>query len=195
MFTKNTYLIKERFSMFKMVDRYDIFDVENGTMVAYAKESIPQWKKALRLVLKKSLMSTKIEIKNADTDEEMYSLHKPFAWLRPSVYVYNAQGGEIGYFKSRIFTLGGRFDVFSAQNSKIAELKGNWTGWNFKFEDVSGNQIGEVTKKWAGIGKEFFTNSDNYVVSLGKNTLLQPELMALLIIAGLAVDVVYKEQQ
>jgi uncharacterized protein YxjI len=195
MFTKNTYLIKERFSLLKVIDRYDIFDIETGSLVAYAKENIPHWKKALRLVMKKSLMSTQIDIRTAMTDELVYRLQKPFAWLRPSVHVYDAEGRKIGHFRSRILTLGGRFDVFSAENKKIAEVKGNWTGWNFKFVDKSGKQIGEVTKKWAGIGKEFFTNSDNYVVSIDYGVSAQADAMALLIIAGLAIDVVYKEQQ
>jgi hypothetical protein len=75
MFTKNTYLIKERFSMLKVVDRYDIFDAESGEMVAYAKENISSWKKALRLFVKKALMSTTIEIKNATTNVSCCTLY------------------------------------------------------------------------------------------------------------------------
>ncbi len=130
-----------------------------------------------------------------DQCELLYTLHKPFAWFRPTVYVHDAKVGEIGYFKSRLFSLGGHFEVFSSKQQKIAEVKGNWTGWNFKFLDNSGKKMGEVTKKWAGIGKEFFTNSDNSVVSIDKNIPVHTELMALLIIAGLAIDVVYKERQ
>jgi uncharacterized protein YxjI len=195
MFTKNIYLIKERFELLKIVDRYDIFDAETGTLVAYAKENITNWKKALRLVVNKSLLSTTIEIKDAVTEKIEFTLQKPFRWLRSEVHVMDAKGTEIGFFKSRIFSLGGAFDVFADEFTKIAEVKGNWTGWNFKFKDLQGNEIGLVTKKWAGIGKELFTTSDNYMVSISEQYKNNPKQMALLIIAGLAIDVVYKEKK
>jgi uncharacterized protein YxjI len=195
LFTKNTYLIKERFELLKVIDRYDIFDPETGNLVAYAKENVPGWKKALRWVVNKSWMSTTIEIKDAETEHIAYTLERPFTWFRSRVEVKDADGKPIGYFQSRLLSIGGAFDVFNADNVKYAEVKGNWTGWTFRFSDVYGNEIGLVTKKWAGIGKEFFTNSDNYVVNIADSESGSPMQMALLIIAGLAVDVVYKEQQ
>jgi uncharacterized protein YxjI len=195
MFTKNTYLIKERFQLLKVVDRYDIFDAETGNLVAYAKEMIPVWKKALRLFINKSLMSTTIEIKDASTEETAYTLHRPFTFIRQRVEVKDKQGSAMGFFKSRLLTLGGAFDVYADENTKIAEVKGNWTGWNFTFKDLQGNEIGLVTKKWAGIGKEFFTTSDNYMVNISDKFSHNREMMALLIIAGLAIDVVYKEKK
>jgi uncharacterized protein YxjI len=195
MFTKNTYLIKERFQLLKVVDRYDIFDAETGTLVAYAKEIIPVWKKALRLFINKELMSTTIEIKDATTEETHYTLHRPFTFFRKRVEVKDKQGNPLGFFKSRILTLGGAFDVYADENTKIAEVKGNWTGWNFTFKDIQGNEIGLVTKKWAGIGKELVSTADNYMVNISENFTSNSEMMALLIIAGLAIDVVYKEKE
>lgn len=194
MFTKNTYLIKEQFKLLKIVDRYDIFDPETGKIIAYAKENISNLQKALRFIVKKNLLPTYIEIKSADTNEVFYTLRKPFAIIRPYVYVTDAEGKSLGYFKSKILTLGGSFDVFVDHNQLVAKVKGNWSGWTFKFTDANGKELGLVTKKWAGIGKEFFTNSDTYVVSLNDG-IASKELMALLVIAGLAIDVVYKEKQ
>jgi uncharacterized protein YxjI len=195
MFTKNTYLIKERFELLKVVDRYDIFDAETGNLVAYAKEMIPTWKKMLRLLIDKELMSTTIEIKDATTEEIHYTLHRPFTFFRKRVEVKDKQGNPLGFFKSRILTLGGAFDVYADENTKIAEVKGNWTGWNFTFRDIQGKEIGLVTKKWAGIGKELFTTSDNYMVNISDQFPHNAEITALLIIAGLAIDVVYKEKK
>ena len=99
------------------------------------------------------------------------------------------------YFKSRIFTIGGRFDVFHTDGKKFAEVKGNWKGWTFQFLDLQGNELGLITKKWAGIGKEFFSSADNYVISLNQQIQRDEDLMALLIMAGLSVDIVLKERK
>jgi uncharacterized protein YxjI len=196
MFTKRTYLIKERVALLKVVDRYDIFDPETGAMVAYAKENISAMQKGLRLLIGKGLLPTKIEIKDANTEQLLYTMHKPVAFFRVKVLVSDSNGQAIGYFKSRIIALGGAFDVFSPLNQKIAEVKGNWKGWTFKFKDASGKEIGVVSKKWAGIGKELFTSADNYVVSISDDYVISsPDTMALLIIAGLSIDVVYKEKK
>jgi hypothetical protein len=68
-----------------------------------------------------------------------------------------------------------------------------WKGWNFRFLDKSENEIGAITKKWAGIGKELFTSADNYMIALNQEP--EPAKAILLLAAGLAVDVIYKETQ
>jgi len=51
-----------------------------------------------------------------------------------------------------------------------------------------------VTKKWAGFGKELFTSADNYVISLSDHAPKERNVAALLLAAGLAIDIVYKEK-
>ena len=70
-------------------------------------------------------------------------------------------------------------------------MKGDWKGWNFSFLDTSENEIGTITKKWSGVGKELFTSADNYFVAL--NDKPDPAIATLLLGAGLAVDTLYSE--
>ncbi|HOY10682.1 MAG TPA: phospholipid scramblase-related protein, partial [Candidatus Omnitrophota bacterium] len=65
-------------------------------------------------------------------------------------------------------------------------------GWHFRFLDKAENEIGTITKKWAGIGKEFFTSADNYIIALNHEP--EPQKAVLLLAAGLAVDIIYKEK-
>ncbi len=195
MFTKSNYLIKEHVAFLKLVDKYDIIDPESGTSVAYAKEKISSLQKVLRLLVKKHFLPSTIEIKSASGDALQYVMKKKAAFIRTKVMISDATGNEIGYFKSRVFTIGGRFDVFKMDNTKIAEVKGKWTGWDFRFLDLSGKELGTVTKQWSGIGKELFTNADNYMIALSPSLQGNSQMMALMLMAGLAIDVVYKEQQ
>jgi uncharacterized protein YxjI len=74
-------------------------------------------------------------------------------------------------------------------------VKGDWKGWNFKFLTSAGREIGTVTKKWAGLGKELFTSADNYVISISDPSMAGPAASALLLAAGIAIDIVFKESK
>ena len=101
---------------------------------------------------------------------------------------------QIGYFKSKLFSIGGGFWMYDTNDVKIAEVKGDWKGWNFKFLDLTGKEIGTVTKKWAGLGKEMFTSADNYMIALTDPTKQDPGAKALLLAAGIAIDTIFKEK-
>ena len=101
----------------------------------------------------------------------------------------------LGTFRSKLFSLGGGFFVLDALGNTFAEVKGDWKGWNFRFLDTSGRELGIVTKKWAGLGKELFTTADNYMIVLDEKTPRGGEQTALLLAAGLAIDVVFKERK
>ena len=77
----------------------------------------------------------------------------------------------------------------------FAEVKGDWVGWNFRFLGPEKEELGLVTKKWAGLGKELFTSADNYIVSIDDSLEDQPVAKMLLLAAALAIDIVYYEHQ
>ena len=85
-------------------------------------------------------------------------------------------------------------DEIILPDQQVAEVKGNWKGWDFRFLSKSGREIGTVTKKWAGLGKELFTSADNYVISLTDLGGAGQGASALLLAAGLSIDIVFKEQ-
>jgi uncharacterized protein YxjI len=188
----STFFVKEHVGMFKMHDVYDILDPSTQQMVGQAHEIVSGFKKLLRLFIDKKLMSTTVEVRDAQ-EQLVFSIHRPFRFFRSEVQVLDGQGTKIGYFKSKIFTVGGGFWVYDAKDQQIAEVKGDWVGWNFRFLTPSGEEIGQVTKKWAGIAREFFTSADNYVVSISDDLSDEPTAKCLLLAAALAIDIVYKE--
>ena len=196
MLSRNTYFIREHVGFMKLTDTYDILDPETQDQIGIAKEKPGTFKKLLRLLVNKRLLSTKIFIyEGSDPDDEskiLFSIQRGFTLFRSKVDVFDAGGNLIGWFKSKAFSIGGAFRVFEASGQEVAFVKGDWKGWNFRFLDTEGSEIGTVTKKWAGIGKEMFTSADNYMISLnGEPSQL---LATLLLAAGLAIDMVYKEK-
>lgn len=188
------FFIKERVAFMKLTDAYDIFDPESGAQVGVAKEEPPGWATFARLLINKALLPTTVNIyEGAEGGQPLFSLRKGMTLLRSKVTVVNREGVPLGRFDSKIFSFGGGFYVVNAQEEQVAEVKGDWKGWNFKILDAQQNEIGLITKKWAGLGKELFTSADNYIIDLSDSAPQGPEIAALMLAAGLAIDIVFKE--
>jgi len=190
---RTTFFIKERVAIIKLTDTFDILDPVTGQVIGVAKEEPPGWAKWLRLVVNKQMLPTTVNIYEADGQPPVLSIHRGFTFLRSKVRVVTGQGESLGYFKSKLFSIGGGFTVHDSADQQVADVKGNWKGWDFRFLALNGREIGTVTKKWAGLGKELFTSADNYVISLTDLSGASPSAAALLLAAGLAIDVVFKE--
>lgn len=189
----NTYLIKEHAGIFKLCDKYDIYDPETNEKIGVAEEKPGGLVTFLRLLINKQLMPTKVIVTEGDTDDVVFTIRRGVGFFRTKVTVHNADGEQMGYFKSKILSLGGGFLLFDNNDKQVGEVKGDWKGWNFKLISASGKEWGTVAKKWAGLAKELFTSADNYVVSLAPEVSGNVGLVTLLLAAGLAIDTVFKE--
>ena len=189
---RTSFFVRERAALLKLTDTYDILDPATGRNIGIAREEPPIWAKWLRLVIEKSMMPTTVNIYEQEGQSPVLSIHRGFTFIRSKIRVV-ARGKPLGYFKSKLISIGGGFNVFDNQDQQVAEVKGNWKGWDFKFVSKQGREIGSVTKKWAGLGKELFTSADNYIISLKDLSGTSPVASALLLAAGLAIDIVFKE--
>lgn len=193
--SKKLYFIKEQVQIMKLSGTYDIFDPDTNTQIGYAKEEPGGLVKFFRFLVSKVLLPNLVKVYDSENGEVVFYIKKPASFLRSKVSVYDKDDEFIGYFKSKVLTLGGGFFVFDHNEQQVAEIKGDWKGWNFKFLNSQGNEIGTITKKWSGLGKELFTSADNYVISIDDNEEYGTEKSMLLLAAGLAVDIIFKEHK
>jgi len=190
---RHIFLVKERVAMLKLTDTYDIFDPASNRQIGIAKEITPIWVTLLRFLIDKGKLPTRVNIFEDESHPPVASIHRGFTFLRSKIKVTGPGGKPLGYFKSKLLSIGGGFNVFDHKDQQVAEVKGNWKGWDFRFVSKNGREIGAVTKKWAGLGKELFTSADNYVISLSDLSSAGTDAGALLLAAGLAIDIVFKE--
>lgn len=195
MLNRQSYFIREHVGLMKLSDTYDILDPETKEPLGIAKEKPGTLMHILRLFIHKRNLPTKVFVyEGTDPDDEeqmLFSIRKGGMIFRTKVNICNPEGEVVGWLKSKMFSLGGAFRVFDAEGNEVAVVKGDWKGWNFRFLDPHKNELGKITKKWAGIGKELFTSADNYIISLNETP--SPGKAILLLAAGLAVDTVFKE--
>lgn len=193
MLNLSTYLVKQQAGLFKRMATYDIFDPNTNEQVGVAREEPSTLVNILRLFMDKKKLPTTVNFYVQGDSKPLFSIYRPMTWFRSKVEVKNGEGQKIGSFKSKILSMGGGFWVYDAEEQQFAEVKGDWKGWNFKFLTADGQELGSVGKKWAGMAKELFTTADNYVIALNDSAKGKPNSNELLLAAGIAIDIIYKE--
>ena len=193
MLDRRTYVVKERVGFLKLGSTYDLLDPDTGQPIGIAIEEPPGIIKYLRLVMNNHWFPTVVNVYEREGTPPVLSIHRGVAIFRPKVHV-TAGGRELGYFRAKALSIGPSFRMFDMQDREIGSVKGDWKGWNFQLLGSAGEELGRVTKKWAGLGKELFTNADTYVISLSDAAAGRREIAQLLLAAGLAIDTVFKEK-
>lgn len=191
---RRTWFVKERVAVLKLTNTWDLIDPETGVKVGIARDEPSSVAKFARLLVNKQFLPTTINVYESESLPPVLSLAKKPGLLRSSVVVTDPSHAELGKFTSKAFSLGGGFFVFDTSGRQVAEVKGDWKGWNFRLLDGEGLELGIVTKKWAGIGKELFTTADSYVISLSEHMARRRDVAPLLLAAGLAIDIVFKSK-
>ena len=125
---KKTFFIKEQIEFLKLSGTYDIFDPETSIQLGVAKEEPGGLIKMLRLLVNKLLLPNKVNVYDEANQNPILTIEKPFSLFRSKVSVHNENGDFIGYFKSKILTIGGGFWVFDPNDRQVAEIKGDWKG-------------------------------------------------------------------
>jgi len=187
--TRTAIFVSEQVALMKLRDTYDLLDPESQATIGQAKDEPASWAKWLRLMVKKQMLPTTLNVYATGQPRPVLSVHKSPGIFRTRLEVRNGDGSVLARIRSKVFSMGGAFSIDDATGQPVGELKGNWKGWDYK-ATLQGQQVGIVTKKWAGLFKEAFTSADKYLVQSER-----PENLALLLGLALAVDVVYKERQ
>jgi uncharacterized protein YxjI len=189
---RNLYLVKEHVGIFKAANNYDIYDPDSGEIILECREDkLGFFTKILRFTKFKT--STPFDIcVRVPGGEQVVRVKRGAAFLLSKVDVLDEDDQFIGGFKQKLFSLGGAFRVLDANDQPICELKGKWTGWDFRFM-AGETELAHVSKKWAGLGKELFTSADNYMLQISEQVPVDTSLRQLIMAAVLCIDMVLKE--
>ena len=190
----NRILVKERLGFFRLADCYDLFDPDSGRSVGVCQEAPPWYSHLLRLVLSKVVLPTVVEVRPDGLQQPLFRIRRGFRLFRAVVQIEDGIGRPIGSLRSKLLRLRLEFSVFDNSKREIAKVTGDWKGWNFQLTATSGEILGTITKKWAGIGKELFTSADNYIVELSEARSDDDKVRTMLLAAALAIDICYKEK-
>jgi uncharacterized protein YxjI len=188
----NTFLVKEHVGLLKAASNYDISDLATGKLLLTCREpKLNLLTKILRFTDYRRMTPFALEVRT-ETGELVLEVKRGIAFFRSRVNVTDSAGRTLGTFKQKLFSIGGKFDVLDASGQLACTLKGQWTGWDFRFAQ-SDRELARVTKRWSGIGKELLTTADNYVLDISSSVANDHSVRALIMSAVLCIDKVLKE--
>jgi uncharacterized protein YxjI len=189
---KNLFLVKEHIGAFKAANNYDIHDPETGHVVMHCREdNLGLITRILRFTDYKRMTPFDLQIRTPD-GRRLVRVTRGTSFLRSHVSVYDENDARLGGFRQRLLSLGGAFTVLDNDGRALCNLEGKWTGWDFRFK-AGEKELAHVSKKWAGMGKEFFTSADNYILKISPEVPPDSKLRQLIMAAVLCIDMVLKE--
>lgn len=188
----NVYLIKEHFGILKASNSYDVYNPATGELMMECREPNLFWlTKALRFTDFKRMTPFDVQVKTHD-EQRVVRIMRGISLLVSKVEVRDGSNELVGYFSQKLFSIGGRFDVFDKNDELVCTLEGTWAAWDFYFKQGD-TTLAHVTKKWQGLGAELFTSADNYVLDINPEVPENSELRLLIFAAVMCIDMVLKE--
>ncbi|WP_437202419.1 LURP-one-related/scramblase family protein [Planctomicrobium sp. SH664] len=190
---QNLFFVKEHVGFFKAANNYDVFDPSTGEEILHCREpNLGTITKLLRFTDYKRMTPFDIYLTTPE-GEPVLRVHRGVNFFLSKVLVSDEDDVVVGGFKQKLFSIGGAFQVLSANDEPLCQLQGKWTGWEFKFVH-EGDVLATVSRKWSGIGKELFTDADNYVLSISDSVPPDNPLRILIVGAVFCIDMVLKEK-
>lgn len=188
----NLFLVKEHLGMFKAANNYDIYNPNTQELLMTCREEKMHFlTKLLRFTEYKKMTPFHIEIRTA-SGEKILTVRRGITIFVSTVEVLDEKDELIGKFEQSFFSIGGKFELMDAGNTKLCTLQGKWTSWDYKF--VKDELVfAQISKKWGGLAKEIFTSADNYILNIDEKVPPNNSLRLLILAAVMCIDMVLKE--
>jgi uncharacterized protein YxjI len=188
----NRVFVKQRAKLIELTNEYALFDESGNQVGVVREEGQTVAKKLLRIVSSlDQFMTHAYSVYEADGTKAL-GLTRPRKLLKSKVEVVDGQGNALGTIAQQNVMGKKRFGLESAAGEPLGAINAeNWRAWDFQILDGQGVEVGRITKKWAGIGKELFTTADNYLVELSES--LSGPLRALALAAAVGIDTALKQ--
>ncbi len=190
---RNLFFVKEHTGIFKAANNYDILDPDTSQVIMHCREdSLGFFTKLARFSDYKRMTPFDVHIRTPE-GTPIVRVSRGISIFLSNVNVMDENNQRIGGFKQKFFSIGGKFTVLGAEDQPMCELKGKWSGWDFRFNSTDGQELAHVTKKWAGAGKELFTSADNYMLEISASVPSNDPIRPLILASVMCIDMVLKE--
>lgn len=191
-FETNQYFIDQKVNYFKFESDYKVFNNE-GEQIGLIRQRLSWAHKSLRLLISKAMMPFLLEIQDIEGNL-VAVIKRGWTFWMSEISVLDDKHEILGYIKQKWAFMKPKFIIMDANKNKIAEIKGDWKGWNFIISEPQGNQIGTINKKWGGAMKEIFTSADKYNVSINEEYKENTDKIVI-VSTAITIDMVLKESK
>jgi uncharacterized protein YxjI len=150
-------------------NKYMLFD-ETGAPCGQLLEISDGVVAFLRRIFLKSHRPLTINVIDA-SGKVILELTRPFFFFFSDLTVRTPHGPVLGSIQRRFALLNKIYDLKSSDGQLFARVKSPiFKIWTFSIRDNGDNEVARITKKWTGMLKEFFMDSDNFMVEFGSKS-------------------------
>ncbi len=172
-------------------NRYQVVG-DDGQLVFYAGEVEGGLGTFLvRLLLKNSRPFT-MELKTPE-GATVLRLRRPWRFWFSHLDVEDGEGRILGSIQQRFAFFQKLYDVLGPSGEVLATLRGPFfRPWTFNIE-LNGQEVGRIQKRWSGLGREMFSDADNFGVAFEQ--VRDARLRSLVVAATFLIDFVHFENR
>lgn len=192
-FLGDEYFIDEKVNFLKFTNEYKVYN-ELGVQIGAIKQRMSGGHKFLTLLINKAMMPFKLEITDVDGQLQA-TISRGWTFWMSKIIVTDPNGAEIGLIKQKFKFFKPTFLISDPTNgTEIAQITGDWKAWNFAIQNPAGQDMGKISKKWAGAMKEIFTTADKYNVSIDPSY-AENNYKVAIVATAITIDMVLKESR
>jgi uncharacterized protein YxjI len=191
---RNLLVISQKAKLIELTDEYRVRDEEGNDIGYIREEGQSTLKKAARLLTDLDQFFTHRLAMYDKDGTKVVELLRPRKIMKSRVEITDGEGRPVGVIVQQNVLGKKKFGLQSATGEQLGRVNAeNWRAWDFAIEDMTGQEVGRITKKWAGLLKEGFTTADNYVLEITGQVSDDLRLMMLGSAAG--VDLALKQDE
>lgn len=192
--TQDRFFVNQKAKFIEITNQYEIRDESGMTLGHVQQVGQSKARKVLRFATNlDQFLSHHYELTDA-TGAKVAELTRPGTVWKSKVLVKDGTGRDIGQLAQKKVIGKVNFEMTGAMGEKVGEIRAeNWRAWDFSIVDANEREIGRVTKKFAGVAKEFFTTADNYMVEIDPS--IQGDLRIMTVAAAACVDTALKQYE
>ena len=123
----------------------------------------------------------------------LFLLRRKFFFFFSDLKVTTKEGLVVGSIKRRFSLFYKSYDLRDQLGQTFARIKSPfWRLWTFPVKDLNNHQVADISKKWAGLVKEAFTDADTFRVNFG-SLQWHPQWRGVLFCAAISIDMDFFE--
>ncbi len=192
--SRNVLVINQKAKLIELTNEYKILDEEGTEVGVIREEGQSMAKKALRLFTKvDQFLTHRLSVYDVG-GQKVVELVRPAKIMKSTVTISDGAGRAVGRIVQKNVFGKKRFALEGADGGMLGSIDAeNWRSWDFSIQDPGGNEVGRITKKWAGILKEGFTTADNYILNISGD--VSPDLRLVMLASAAGVDTALKQDE
>jgi hypothetical protein len=144
---------------FETKNKYAVTDVSGNQLYWAAEES-----SFLSRLLLKTLRPFTMHVLSSEKNS-ILKLNKPFRFFFHEMNILDSEENLLGTIKREFSLLSRKFTVKDQSGIEIYKIYGPILHlWTFKILKYD-QEVGRISKKWSGLGKEMFTDADKFNIA------------------------------